>query len=97
MAGTNEQVNRSTTLLPSENEESLTQEIVIGVSQDLDIIDGISDQDLGDLQEDLEQTWISSSKKKLGRKKKGSKVTIATRASNRISNDGRSMLEKAAK
>jgi hypothetical protein len=47
-----------------------------------------------DMAEILEQTWISSSKKK-AKKKTGGKVVIATRVSNRIQQDGRSMLEKA--
>lgn len=57
-------------------------------------MDCASNQDLGELQEDVEQTWVSSSKKQ-ARKRKRSKVVITTRASSRISNDGRTMLEKA--
>lgn len=45
--------------------------------------------------EDSQHTWKISCSKKQNKKKKGSKVIIATRASSRNSKDGRTMLEKA--
>ena len=71
-------------------------------AEELGIITQESEVEFGDMEschdddmaEVLEQTWISSSKKK-AKKKTGGKVVIATRVSNRIQQDGRSMLEKA--
>jgi hypothetical protein len=66
------------------------------MQSDLDLLDNNSIQSLDEILEDpTQQAWVSSAKKKKGKRKGEGKVVIATRASSRIPKDGRSILEKA--
>lgn len=66
------------------------------MQSDLDLLDNTSIQSLDEILEDpTQQAWVSSAKKKKGKRKGEGKVVIATRASSRIPKDGRSILEKA--
>lgn len=85
-------------LIDSENEGTLTQEMDLGLSQDLEFMKDDSIPSSYDRPENLfEETWVSSSKKKKERKKSKAKVVIAGRASSRVANGGVSMMEKAIK